>query len=739
MSNVQTEPVSDLGGTKFCLRAELRSSLRQVGGKVFYLLEDPIHARFFHLGEREWALASLLDGKRTLREALQLAAATLGDESLSQQEALRLCRWLTNSQLATVQPGSGDPDGQWQPQPKRWAVVNPLFLKIPLFNPDRSLARILPWTRWMLTLPSLLVWLAVCGCGLASLWPQWDRFCASFTRILAPGNWLYLLLTWVFLKFVHELFHGLVCKKYGGTVPRCGIMLILFSPVAYVDVTSSWRFGSKWQRIFTAAAGMYVELFVAALAAIVWARGGHGPDAQLCHNIVTMAGVSTLLFNGNFLMRFDGYYILADLLGIRNLYALGQEYLRGVTRRYLLNVPAVEPAMAGPKMRFIKAYAVASFLWRITFYLGVILLAASLFHGAGIVLAILSAGLWFGLPAFRFVKYLVVGSAGEHPDRRRFGIVVALITAVLACGLSLPWPLGVSVPAVVEYAPLTRVRAESPGFVQEVWVHDGQAVTGGQRLLVLRNPKLAQQLADLELALQKSDVIGRILHQERRIGELQVERENRGTLVAKRDELQRQVASLTIRAASAGRVVGRNLDALVGQYVDMGRNLVTLGLEECKELQLSVDQADIEALRDECNRRVYVRIKGRGGLIEGARLVRMNPKATRTLLHPALAAPAGGPLAVTPRPTGPAAPTMPAERFDLAAPRFTAIVELPAEESRRLRAGELARVRTWRSEESIGRHLYRVVKRLIDKRMGRVTSCVRRVRSDQSQEEAVSL
>jgi putative peptide zinc metalloprotease protein len=719
MSDVQLEPVNDLGGTKLCLRSELRCTLRQVGGQVFYLLEDPIHARFFHLGQREWALASLLDGRRTLREALRLAEATHGDESLSQQEALRLCRWLVNSQLTSVQPGSDAPDGSWQPQPKRWAVVNPLFLKIPLFNPDRFLTRILPWTRWMLTLPSLLVWLAVCGCALVWLWSQWDRFSSSFGQILAPGNWLYLLLTWVLLKFVHELFHGLVCKKYGGTIPRCGIMLILFSPIAYVDVTSSWRFSSKWQRIFTAAAGMYVELFVAALAAIVWAQGGHGLDAQLCHNLVAMAGLSTLLFNGNFLMRFDGYYILADLLGIRNLYALGQEYLRCVTRRTLLNVPAVEPAMGGPKMSFIKAYAVASFLWRITFYLGVILLVSSFFHGAGIVLAILSAAIWFGLPAFRFAKYLAFGNAGEYPDRRRFGVVIAVSTAVLACVLSLPWPLGVSAPAVVEYAPLTLVRAESSGFVQQVFVHDGQAVTGGQKLLELRNPKLAQQLADLELAIQKSDLIGRILHQEGRIAEFQVERENRAALVVKRDELQRQVASLTIRAASAGCVIGRNLDALMGQYVDMGQDLMTLGLEQRKELRLSVDQADIGAIRAECNQRVYVRIKGRGGLIEGARLVRINPKATRNLLHPALAAPAGGPLAVTPRSASAIVPT---EQFDLATPRFTAIVELPAEESRGLRAGELARVRTWRGAESIGQHLYRVVKRLIDQRVGPTTS-----------------
>ena len=117
------------------------------------------------------------------------------------------------------------------------------------------------------------------------------------------------------MKAIHEFYHGLICKRHGGQVPVCGIALILFSPVAFVDVTSSWKFRSKWQRIYTAAGGMYAELFVASLTALLWANSDDGLLSQICHNVIVMASVSTLLFNGNFLMRFDGYYICLGLAG----------------------------------------------------------------------------------------------------------------------------------------------------------------------------------------------------------------------------------------------------------------------------------------------------------------------------------------------------------------------------------------------------------------------------------------
>ena len=151
------------------------------------------------------------------------------------------------------------------------------------------------------------------------------------------------MIAWVLLKIMHEAAHGLVCKKYGGIVSETGIMILWGMPVPYVDVTSSWAFRSKRQRIYTALAGLYVELFVAALAVLFWCHSGPGWIHYWCVHLVVIVGISSLLFNGNPLMRFDGYYVLMDLLEIPNLYGFGQQFWRSVRGKILSGVPVVFP------------------------------------------------------------------------------------------------------------------------------------------------------------------------------------------------------------------------------------------------------------------------------------------------------------------------------------------------------------------------------------------------------------
>ena len=260
--------------TRLRLRDDLRCSLQSSDGQPYYLIEDQLRGRFFRFGLREWEWARQLDGQRTIR---QVVIDEVADDStnLSAQDKWRLCQWLWQMELVRDVPGpevasrKRGPTTNWRT--KWW--LNPLFMRIPLLNPDRLLTRCLPWFRWTLTPVAFGCWLVICLLAWGGIWLQHERFAASVPTILAANNWLFLLLAWVLLKTVHEFYHGLTCKKYGGYVPRCGLVLILFSPVAFVDVTSSWRFRSKWHRIYTAAAGMYVELFVASLAAHLFGRG----------------------------------------------------------------------------------------------------------------------------------------------------------------------------------------------------------------------------------------------------------------------------------------------------------------------------------------------------------------------------------------------------------------------------------------------------------------------------------
>ncbi|MCA9170620.1 MAG: hypothetical protein KDB23_23235, partial [Planctomycetales bacterium] len=256
---------------KLQLRRDLRCTLQSTTNKPYYQIEDPLSSHFYRIGCREWSVISRLDGRTSLLQAIWAAADGCVENAMAPLDAVSLARWLLQSRLAVVTDAWCHPYYATPPSGRKPSVwLNPAFIKIPLFNPDPLLVRCLPWLRWLLTPGAFIVWVCVVIGSLLTALTHWDDVTRPLATILAPDNWLYLLIVWVGLKGVHELFHGLVCKKYGGRVPSCGLMLILFSPVAFVDVTSSWKFRSKWQRIYTAAAGMYVELFIAAVATQVW-------------------------------------------------------------------------------------------------------------------------------------------------------------------------------------------------------------------------------------------------------------------------------------------------------------------------------------------------------------------------------------------------------------------------------------------------------------------------------------
>ncbi len=707
-------PAQDPTLIRVRLRADVRCALQESQGKPYYQLEDPLNSRFYRLGIREWKLARQLDGERILRDIL--ASMKDSEDALSTKEAVMLIRWLTQVQLATIEGDTSHPIFEAAAKAKRAGqVVNPLFLRVPLFNPDALLTRALPWLVWTLTPGAFVAWCVFCLFALSRVLMHWDRFASSFSNILAPNNWLFLFLAWVLLKVVHEFYHGLICKKYGGAVPRCGLVFIMFSPIAFVDVTSSWRFRSKWPRIYTAAGGMYVEFFVASVAALIWVETDRPVIAQLCQNIIIMASVSAVLFNANFLMRFDGYYILTDLIEIQNLYTTGQQFIRSLSRRYLLGLPVTKPLGDTKRDWLIRIYAFASLAWRWIFYLGIILAAAVMFRGAGIVLAVLAVVLWLCIPAIKFIKFLCYGNDKEQPDRRRFFIITGTTTLVVLVILQLPWPGGVSAVGVVDFEPLAIHRVDSPGFVKAIHVRSGERVKPGQLLATLQNPETMLELAEIELSIEESRVRSRILHRDDDVVNYQVETKKRESLARQREELAQKVENLTIYASTEGRVIGRDLDTLVGQYLSTGTTVMAIGDEHKKHVELSVAQKDVDFFLRQLHTSPTVRIRGRSGVIREASLDRVNPRATRTLSHPALAAPNGGPLAVRAQDSKEGEDK--SSKYELVEPRFLASVNLPDAYELGLRAGQLAKARVRAAGESIGSHLLGTIRRWMNKKL----------------------
>ena len=547
-------------------------------------------------------------------------------------------------------------------------------------------------------MPSVV--LIVCA-GLAVILTKSDRFVETSHMIFAPHNWLSLGIAWIVLKLVHELAHALSCKRYGGEVRETGLIFILFAPAAYVDVTSCWRFPSKWQRIHVAAAGMYAELVIAGLAALIWQQSDSTVLRHGLFNIILMASVSTLLFNANPLMRFDGYYLLADWLEIPNLSTEGTAAVQRLAKRLFWGVPDMERVQVGWRGIVIRIYGLAATCWRIVVSTSLILASVWLWHGAGVVLGLLGVVAWFGLPLQKLLRECYRQYHEAPQVLTRSSVVAAALLSLLAAVLVwMPWPGTVTAPAIIEYTDLSIVRCGAAGFVEKVLVRDGQQVAAGELLAELRNDELALELRDLELEAAQAELLHRTALDERDAGRVQIALRNQQAIAERLRELRDKHAHLRVHASVAGQVVARNLKNLIDTYVSEGTELLAIGDERWKELRLSISHDEVADIQSLVGQQVRFRLNV-GELHQGT-LTRIEPRASRQLPHPALSAAVGGPLAVeeNAEPSRSKAP-------QLVAPRFSAVVTITPAVGDMLACGDRGYALLGGYHESVGTHLWR--------------------------------
>ena len=714
--------VCDLGDCRLALRDDLVWVPISSGHETYYTVEDPLRSKFYRIGIPEYIFISLLDGRTPISEALAQTSRALPDSKITENDAAAICHWLLQTGLArSSQGGDGDAaatsqSGQARPRATR-GTWNPLVCRLPLFHPDGFFNRAVVWWGWICTPSAMAGAAALCLLALSQIAARWADFRDCFQQTFTPLSWLWLPMCWVALRVIHELAHGLVCKKYGGMVREAGILLVLFFPVTYVDVTSSWRFTSKWQRIFTAAAGMYAELAVAAMAALVWSSTGPGELNQLCFQVVIMAGVTTVLFNANFLMKFDGYYMLSDYLEIPNLYQTSQAYLASLLKRLLLLRSAVPAQMpSSPLVRLcVGLYGVAALVWKTVVCAGLLVAASTLFWGAGIILAIVCAGMWLMVPVTKLLKpHLQTGRLRPLLVLNRSHLALAMASSVVALLLLyVPWIGAPTAPAVVDYAPLTVVRAGSAGFVRQLRVRSGQWVEKGRLLVILENEDLQWELTDLDLAVRQSVAKCRMHEHARDVAAWQAELENRKSLDKKYQEKQLQVEKLVVRAPINGQVFAPDLETLYQAYLEAGTRILSIGNPHNKELQVSIPQPKLIAFKTAVGQSVDVRLAGHANL--RGRLARIAPRASLECPHPSLYAANGGPL---PAQNVHAVPVKDAEaEYELLTPHFTGFVELTRSQSLQLDAGRVARVAVRGQHQPIGKYLYDVSRQWLDRQL----------------------
>ncbi len=705
--------VCEPSGALLKLRDDLICAPRMFNDQPGYLIEDPLRGKFYRVGLPEFTLMATFDGRTTLIAGLARVAQQLGRDALDEQDGLAIVSWLMATQLAhTSQSTQATPllraaDRQAQ---SRWkSRLNPFGFQIRLLDPDRLLTRLLPYVSWMLTPLFAAFWLAAVVAGGYCVVADWDHFVAASIGILDPSNWLRMAVAWLLLKMIHESFHALVCKKYGGEVHHAGVMFLFFAPLAYVDVTSSWRFRSKWQRMAVAAAGMWIEVLISALALVAWSQTGPGVLHRWLQDVALMAGITTLAFNANPLMRFDGYYILSDWLEVPNLYAVAQRtFVQSLQRRCLgWNLPAMEfsPWLA----RLLAAYGLAAFVWRVAMCLSLALLLIGWLDGLGVVLAITLCSSWFLLPGCAALKSFRKAMRGQQTHRGRAVVFASGVLALMALTVAvLTMPAHIVSPAVVEYSPRCIVRAGSPGFVRDIRVQSGQWVAAGDVIAELQNDDLELERAGLTAAVEQARIKTRIAFQNDDLNKYQIEIANRQALEKKLAEAQQQIARLTIRATEPGQVIARNLTNLQGKYLHAGEQLAVIG-GHSKQLVIAVAQDDLDACGAPGAAAVDVRIRGESGGWQAAGELKVEPRASLQPPHEALSARVGGPLVVKQTSVAATASEDRKLSFELIRPVFTAVVPLSGELATNAHAGEWADVRFQAESQTVAARLFQRV------------------------------
>ena len=694
----------DLARTRVALRPDLRFVPQRYSGNNWVHIEVASTSAFYRVGFTEYVFLSLLDGETTFAEALAITARTQGAQALTEDRAMVLYRWVLDENLGDFQD-SHVAEGRSAVAPKqedaarrasRW---NPFWIRVPLGRPDGLLKSLSPYLAWLFSIPATIAGCALIVVATLRLFAAGDRFEEASRQVFAPDNWLWLLVAWILLKTIHEAAHGLVCQRYGGTVRDSGIIFAFFAPLAYVDVTSSWAFSSRWHRIHTAVAGIYIELLTASVAALVWLSTDSETTSHLLYNVIIMASVSTLLFNGNPLMRFDFYYVLSDLLQIPNLASRASEVARYRLNQWLFGIKSTVPTEMGTRGNVLLTYGLAAAVWKVVICASLLIAASVLLHGAGVAIAIAGVLAWFGVPTFRLGRMLH-RMASDSPARLARGALLGGVVLVAGLGLlALPVPFGAVAPGVVELHEGSRVRAATDGFVETLHFSPGQSVEMGDLLLTLQNRELRTEYSDLVLQLRQASLRQRTAMEAHQAGEANVAADLVKALEKRVAKSRQQVDGLEIRAAVSGTVLLQNPDLLRGRYVREGDELLVIDNAEARELHISVAQEDLPTLRSQQGEAIQVRIGTRPAVT--ARLSRLTPRATLTLKHPELATPEGGTLAVV--------ASEDEGDYVLTEHRFDAVVDLPPELSASLNAGERGYAMTQSSSRTMGVHVYRAV------------------------------
>lgn len=635
------------------LRDSAQVSRHIYRGQAWYVVRNVLTGRNHRFNTSAYALIGHMDGQKSVQQLWDTAGITSAEQVPTQDEVIRLLGQLHEADLiqSDILPSTVELFNQVRGQQNRTLkkqISNPFSLKFPLWDPERFLERWEPLISRILTRNVFILWLLVVLSALVMAVLHWPELTGRLSdQLFSPKNLLLLWLVYPVVKIFHELGHAFAVKKWGGEVHEMGIILLALTPIPYVEASSSISFSDKKQRIAVAAMGMIVELLLASLALFVWLNVEPGLISALAYNVMLIGGVSTVLFNGNPLLRYDGYYMLADLVEIPNLGQRSTRYLGYLLQKYVFGfADAVSPVTAPGEKRWFVIYGPISFVYRMLIMVGLILLVSSRFFTIGILIAIWGAISLLVLPAVRTLSNFFSSPVARNKRPRVIAVAASFVLGIVLLLFIFPMPLWTTTQGVVWLPEQSAIRAGIDCEVAEVLAPVEQPVDQGAPLIRGIDPFLQAEIEVLEAHLQElyatynAQPLNERVKRKMILDEIEL---LKGDLKQGQDDLEK----LLVRSPSKGNFILVDAQSLPGRFIHQGDLLGYIVAEHRPTVRAVVRQADIGLVRERITG-VKLRLAEQMGDSLAATIERIVPAADIQLPTAALGTTGGGNIQVDP-------------------------------------------------------------------------------------------
>ena len=615
-------------------------------GELWYVAHDIYGDQYFRFRPEAWDFIARLDGTKTVEAIWEDRVGQNNNKAPGQDEVIQMLSQLYTGNLI-ISDVPADVVQLFERFKKRKArewkarIFGIFFLRLSLIDPDNFLNRTLPVVRPFLSVVGALLWLTVFVYSMIVVFSNWDQISSQSAGVFDPSNLPLLYLSFAFAKLLHEMGHAYAVKCFGGEVHRMGLTLLVFTPVPFVDATAAWAFRERWKRVWVGSAGMISELFLAGLAVFVWMNTGPGLVNGIAYNLMIVASVSTLLFNLNPLLRFDGYYILSDMTDSPNLQPRSvQQWYYWIERYAFGSKLARSPSTSLSDSIWLGLFGISSWVYRIFITFTIILFVADKFFGLGFLAAVLTIIGFIIVPLYKGISYLLTGPRIEQVRTRAWLVTGGFLAALVVLLGIIPFPNHFRAPGVVKLGNSKYLITESAGTVTHLPANS-RSIKAGQLLLQMENPELEleilnlrAELAHIEAMLRKSMTYAPV--------DIAPLVEQRRSVLVKLQDLEKRQAALSMKAPVDGRLILFGEHQFDDRWLSRGTVIGELLSGDVWEFLAVVSQEDASKLFDEGTTGLEIRFRGSSSRVFTPERVLLVPGEQSFLPSAALGWPAGG-------------------------------------------------------------------------------------------------